>query len=325
MVKIEAAAHGAAGYVLVGAVYDRGIDRGLAMRSIDGTAWTISEDPHLAGVYLTKVISSKGEFIAVGAMLTAGSEAVVLTSADGVAWTLRYSGAGSGAYAIATDQNLSLVIASSDDGDRILSSPDGKTWVDRRAASLGFSQDAHLRGIAFLAGTWLLVGSIGNRAAAWRSADGVAWHEMPLSGGTPIAGLESVEVDQVVANGDRAIAIGTDNPHCNTPSDESCPRFGAGWVLAAGSSSWDRLPASSVLSQGWGGKMWASDVGFLYLGSDALLESADGWTWRPIATDRNLGFLDALSIDGQRFVAAGLDVTSAPRISNSFAIGTLIR
>jgi hypothetical protein len=127
------------------------------------------------------------------------------------------------------------------------------------------------------------VGSVGARAAVWRSADGTTWVEEPLPASEPIEGLIDVSAYDVVPGRWATLVLGVERAPSCAEDDDWCPKFQTGWSWTQ-QTGWARLPkATWILNRGCCVDVYpAGDAGFLYyLGSDAML-SADGWAWTTV-------------------------------------------
>ncbi|KOX88937.1 hypothetical protein BVI061214_02360 [Thermus aquaticus] len=108
-----------------------------------GTTWTLRNP----GNTLFGVTYGKGLFVAVGAKGT------ILTSRDGVSWTLRNSGTSRDLFGVAYGNGRFVVVG--EDGT-ILTSPDGVSWTARTSGTSKL-----LNGVTYGNGTFVAVGDYG--------------------------------------------------------------------------------------------------------------------------------------------------------------------
>ena len=300
--SIQSIAFGPDGYIAVGRI---GFDEGaLVLRSSDGGSWVQVKDADLNGLTLQDLAANSERLVATGT-LSGGDGPVgqILGSADGDNWevglvlpnaVVNHVAAGPAGTFLAT--------ASRDDGGVLLASDDGVGWEERSAEDSGLPAGLVIGDVASADAGWLLVGSLGPRGGAWTSLDGAVWSEVPMSGAEPIGGVASVEVDSVVATGDRALALGRDNPPCDGDADE-CPHLGAAWVLST--SGWDRLPASSPVAAAWGIQAWPIGDAFLMADGGEFRVSADGWSWTVVSADEDMEFVSAILEQAGKILIAG--------------------
>lgn len=143
-------------------------DSGTIVTSPDGVNWTQrSLAPTLTSVHLYDISYASGLFVAVGSAFDPVQRSyvgLIVSSQDGVNWTIRYSGANNwGLYAVAYG-NARFTVG----GDHGLNftSPDGINWTQRNSAVT----TAEFRAVAFGDGQFVAVGS-----ATVTSPDGVYW------------------------------------------------------------------------------------------------------------------------------------------------------
>ncbi len=292
-----AAGHG--GFVAVGSNSDVMGYVGRIWRSADALDWRFIESPLLRDLELVDVAAGVDGFVAIGTRNVANSiddpVTSILTSTDGGAWIEADAIAGAWAADVAVGPQGFLIIVQSALGDTtsLLMSPDGSSWTQVPAGDV--AAGAWISGVAWANDSWLAAGSVGARAAVWRSSDGTTWAEEPLPAAEPIEGLMDVSAYDVVPGRWATIVLGVERAPSCAEDDDWCPKYQTGWSWTA-QTGWARLPKSTwFLNRGCCVDLYpAGPAGFLYyLSSDAML-SADGWAWTPV---RESGTSEAFASD----------------------------
>lgn len=182
----------------------------------------------------------------------------VMTSPDGIAWTLRSAAAANGWNSIAWSPSLHLFVAVSLDGtDRVMTSPDGITWTSRTCPSLQFQR------VIWVSKLNLFV-AVGFNAVM-TSADGITWTSRTPASSRDWRGLcYSEELSLLVASG----STGDANRIMTSPD-------GITWTGRA------------AITEDFYTIDWASGPGLFISpdsGGSTYITSPDGITW----TQRNL-------------------------------------
>jgi hypothetical protein len=99
------------------------------------------------------VIYANGLFVAVA---RTGVGDRVMTSPDGITWTLGSTPADNNWVSLAYGSGLFVAVAATGAGDRVMTSPDGLTWTIRSSAS-----DNNWNGVTYGAGQFVAVGATG--------------------------------------------------------------------------------------------------------------------------------------------------------------------
>ena len=180
--------------------------------------------------------------------------------------------------------------------------PQSAAQVDGSAGATPTGLDgATLRGAAAADGGVVAVGAEGDRAAAWRSRDGVAWEPVDVQDAGAAQALEAV------AFGDRGVAFGAGDagspPAWVTDDDAS-------WRLVDALTGVDgRVNAVEVEGGRWiaVGDVVDEETGEAYGG--AVWTSDDGTAWR-VAGEMTLdeGTVSDVASDGDTTVVVGFDV-----------------
>jgi len=319
---VEDAAAGPAGFVLVGESGELDF-QGVVLRSADGRAWQAVHDTDLLTWSLSKVITTDAGFLAIGGKLVhrlfSGAvswASAILTSPDGAAWTV--DGEFDGLVVEDVAARGRLVVATTDAATLLVSGDTGATWRRVPAASTGFGGGSPAA-IGVLGQRWIAVGTIGTSAAAWSSADGLAWVPATIEAAGPVAGIQSVTPYAIAAGTSVAVAAGTDDPTECAEGDDFCAHWGTGWTTQDG-QHWQRLPRQTPLTDGSGAFIWpAGDAGVVAL-AFGLSASSNGWAWSSVSGTEVMPL--ALAIRGQTVVAAGLG-TDAPSTSLAIWLGAV--
>lgn len=285
---LEALAAGPGGYVAVGG--NSMADGYLARiwRSVDGLAWETVDAPVLDGVEVWSVAANADRYVAVG---TRGFNSVdvaaeILISPDGSSWSVaeRIDGAWGGAVAAGPAGFIVHIQFEIEGASDLLVSDTGKDW--RPVAGSDVAEGVEIRDIAWDTTSWLAVGSVGTRAAVFRSPDGRTWTEEPLPGSEPVNGLLDVYPYAVVPGRWATLIMGLDRAPSCAEDDDWCGRYQVTWS-SAGSGGWTRLPSDTWINTiGSGVEAYpAGDAGFLTLALENRT-SPDGWEWSEVAGTR---------------------------------------
>jgi hypothetical protein len=252
-----------------------------------------------SGGRLKAIIYAGGQYVAVGAD--------ILTSADGVDWTLHTPAAqlppldgvvyGGGRFVISTEAGETLtstdgatwekhprpggwlfrdmaygagLFVAIDHQNTLLTSPDGAAWTPRQSGG-----ETNLLGVLYGGGQFVVLGSGGTMLT---SPDGITW--APHATGT------AAVVRRAAYGGSRYVAVGGGGGAVLTSPD------GVTWT--EGSTGVDTFMYDIAYGNGL----------FVAVGYQALLTSPDGVTWTRIpAGDRWYPF--GVAYGGGRFVAVG--------------------
>lgn len=252
---------------------------GAVATSPDGRTWVSTATE--VDVSLQDVVWAPelGLWVAVG--LPAGGNAPVLTSLDGLDWTLRESNVAAALGAVTWSGSDFVAVGHG----RAVRSVDGITWT---AADTGIA--ARLSGVAWTGARYVAVGGEDAPVIA-TSPDGAAWTDVTPAGlGAPLWG--------VAWSGTTLVAVGTGGEiWISTDAD------GADWVQV--------IPG---LSQTLHAVTWTSTAGrFLAVGDQGVLAaSSDGQDWTTFEAGTTEPLIDVLETDTRIVVVGG---SSAPATS----------
>jgi len=269
------------------------------------------------------VIATGSGFLAIGGRFanvqadgTTGWASAVLTSPDGVDWKVRGDFDGLDIRSVAA--RGAHVIATTDAATLLVSDDTGTTWHRVSAQSVGFGAGSPAS-VGVLGSRWIAVGTKGPSAAAWSSADGIAWQPATIEAAQPVAGIQSVTPYAIAAGTSVAVAAGTDDPTECADGDDFCAHWGAGWTTEDG-QHWMRLPRHTPLTEGTGAFIWpAGDAGVVALGL-GLSESQNGWAWSSVSGTDVIP--EALAIRDRTVIAAGL-ANDAPSTNLAIWLGLI--
>ena len=285
--QVTAVAAGPGGFVAVGSNSDVMGYVGRIWVSADALDWRLVESPLLPDLELVDVAASNETFVAIGTRSLGNAfddpVALILTSPDGSNWVEADAIPDAWASSVAVGPDGFVIVLQSALGETtsLAVSPDGSSWTPVPAGNL--PPGAWVSGVAWANDSWIAAGSVGARAAAWRSTDGTTWVEEPLPASEPIEGLLDVSAYDVVPGRWATLVLGVERAPSCAEDDDWCPKFQTGWSWTP-QTGWARLPkATWILNRGCCVDVYpAGDAGFLYyLGSDAML-SADGWAWNGV-------------------------------------------
>ena len=245
------------------------------------------------GNNLNAVTYGNGTFVAVGELGT------ILTSPDGVTWTIRTSGTSYGLNGITYGNNTFVAV-----GDTILTSPDGVSWTIRSSMTSG-----GLQGVTYGNNTFVAVAYSG---AILTSPDGVSW--TIINSGVPYGSGVTYGNGTFVAVGDSAILTSPDGVTWTTKNFSAslslfAVTYGNGTFVAVGGTiltspdgvSW--TIRSSGISSGLYGVTYGNGT-FVAVGDSAILTSPDGVRWTIINLGASLS-LFAVTYANGTFVAVG--------------------
>lgn len=247
---------------------------GTVVRSTNTAVWTQSATFEFP---LMGIASGKGKFVAVGGDING---AKVITSPEGLVWTMRSLDIASALQAVAFG-NESFVAVGNDGA--IWSSADGEIWIQRDSGT-----DVSLRAIAFSGTEFVVVGYYG---MVLTSADAVVWTKQK-SGGT--LGLTSIAFGNGIfvagtAGGPRGTILTSTDGRLWTPRFLSGTKadiygvfHGHGIFLAVGQQDFADSP----------------------FGLGIILSSSDGLTWTNHPTRIGYG-LTSIALVPHGFIVAG--------------------
>lgn len=300
-------------FVLVGDTGAFGF-HGVVLRSTDGRAWTLVDDADVAPWSLSTVIGTDAGFLAIGGRFSntqpggsTGWASALLTSPDGSDWTVREAFEGMEISTVAA--NGSLVVATTRGPTLLVSHDTGATWKQVNASDVGFATGTPRVLDVLGSGTWVALGTAGTSAAAWSSADGLAWEAATIEAADPVSGVKSVTPTSIATGASGAVAAGTDDPQECEEGDDFCGSYGAGWTTEDG-EHWMRLPRGTPLTDGWGVSMWSAGSAGVVANGPALRQSANGWKWTTVAGTSSDMWIDVFALRDRTAVAAGSLVTS---------------
>lgn len=285
---LEALTAGPGGFVAVGGNSQAGGYLARIWRSADGLAWESVDAPVLDGVELWDVAANDDRYIAVGVrgFNSDNLQAEILVSPDGASWSVANTIDGAyGTGVAAGPQGFVVVLERETEATTaLLVSDTGEDWL--RVAGSDIAEGVGISDMAWQSDGWLAVGSIGNRAAVFRSPDGLTWTEEPLPASEPVNGLLDVYPYAVVPGRWATLIMGLDRAPSCAEDDDWCARYQVTWS-SAGSGGWARLPSDTWINTiGHGVEAYpAGDAGFLTLASENRT-SPDGWEWSEVAGAR---------------------------------------
>ena len=115
------------------------------------------------------VCYGNGLFVAV-ANYSTGTGNRVMTSPDGITWTIRTSAADNAWYSVCYGNGLFVAVAGSGTGNRVMTSPDGITWTIRTSAA-----DNQWSSVCYGNGLFVAVANNGTGNRVMTSPDGITW------------------------------------------------------------------------------------------------------------------------------------------------------
>jgi photosystem II stability/assembly factor-like uncharacterized protein len=204
-----------------------------------------------------------------GTFVVVGEEGTILTSADGVKWTLRNSGTTHRLRGISYGKGTFVAVGCI---GTVVTSADGVTWTPRNSGI-----DEWLDAITYGNGTFV---AVGEKGTILTSSDGVTWISR-FSGTTHWLGGTTYGDGRFIVAGDKGVIL--------TSPD------GATWTLRTSGTTYSMYGISYD-----GGNFVA--VGY----EGAILTSPDGLSWTPRTSGTDL-FLYEVTYGNGTFVAVGWD------------------
>ncbi len=277
---------------------------GTVMTSPDLNNWTV----RTSGVIhtLRSVASSGSRFVAVGD--SAIGEPIVISSTDGVTWSVQYRGGTCGAESCVTPSMLSSVIWTGTQfiavGQEIiypggtayaliLTSPDGLAWTQHAVQAIvlgqtGLGSESGMNSVAWSGKLLVAVGISGDGyPAAWTSTDAEAWTLRT------VPGYAGQNLRDITWGNGHFVAVGWGGvPAVFTSSD------GINWQGNSGDAS---LPAMNAVTTGV--------TNYLAVSNTYREVSADGLAWAVIPS---LECGNDVLWDGLRYVSVGVSICRSP-------------
>ena len=274
--SLTAVAFGNGVFVAVGS-------QGRIGTSTDGAAWSLkaalSGPPGLVLAGFKDIAFGGGLFVAVGSINNGGDQ-MIWTSPDGIKWTWRNQGEGSGWYGVAYGNGKFVALSPS---GHITTSDDGLTWVKQ----LGITTKS-LNGVAYAEGNFVAVGSVSansglpTKPLVLRSSDGGIWEDVSPESAPPLG--------RIAHGSGTFVAL-------------SSPSVQPGAILtSADGRTWSRTnlsTAGGVLNVTYGGDQ------FVVVGQrGTALTSPDGISWAAQSSQTTLD-LAGVAYGNRAFVAVG--------------------
>jgi hypothetical protein len=313
---IQSFAYGAGKFVAAGA-------NGRIFTSGDAITW----QPQWSGIEqsINSVTFGAGKFVAVGG-LGAASMRAILTSVDGIQWTVRELSPNGGVlFNVAFEEGRFIAVGNS---GALLTSLNGIEWQ-----SITNVTRERLSGIAYGQGRFVVVGNggifsstdaknwttnlagqlnlfdvaygsgrfvaAGDDTRFWVSTNGVVWSSLDTASPWPLSRITS-DGTHFVAGGESGTFAVSDN--------------GLDWQIHTGGMS--SLPSQIAMGNG---RMAAVGLGSLRLDRNAyglvnpLLSSADGQHWDPVFPPLEIA-MSTVSFAGGQFIAFGYPNTNSHRV-----------
>jgi len=211
--RIDAVARGPAGFV---AITHQDTNDGkanptknnIAAWSPDGVSW--GETAIVPDGHYRSIAFGAGIFVAVGSRYGSASPGMAIISADGRSWTVAHESAPDSLWEVRFTASEGFVAVGSQGS--LVSSTDGRSWVDHSDRRFGALTDAALRKDAFVA--------VGHTALI-SSSDGRSWQPVSSAGGAPFF--------RIVHGNGVFLAVGGAGPIASTD--------GRRWSVAASGAS----------------------------------------------------------------------------------------
>jgi len=300
--------------------------------------WTESATPSTGTTLVLRGIvwaGSLGLFVAVGWCISGVSVARVLTSPDGVTWTLQNASEANHWRSVAWSPTIPLLVAVSSTGtNRVMTSPDGVTWTARSASEANAWQ-----GVAWSPSLGLFV-AVANSGThqVMTSPDGITWTNRTAAaalGWTTITWSPDLSLFVALAGGSAGTGNVMTSPDGITWTQRSTPvstSFGSNnppawsptltlWAALSSESptkcftspdgiTWTQRTLPTVTGGGGPSSIWSAVIwdGTQFLGvgqnnNDRILSSVDGVTWTA-ADAGQYRIWDALAVGANVIVAA---------------------
>jgi|GEM_PF-1303859 len=262
-----------------------------------GETWITA---NYSGSTLTFVTYASSKFAAVG------NGGTIMTSSNGITWTLRSSGTNENLHGIAYGGNTFAAVG---DNGVILTSPDGVTWETQPS-----NTSLDLRGIAYGVENFVAVGVEG---VILSSSDGITWETQSAGTTNDLLGI-TYGVGKFVAVGNSGtILTSSDGVNWTKRSGGTTKTLNG---IAYGGDQFVAVGAEGVILTSSNGTSWTSRASimtidffnavygnstYVIVGKDGKIStSADGIEW----TSRSSGLrndLFGIGFGNSRFVAVG--------------------
>ena len=145
-------------------------NNGVVSIALPGINWALRTSPaSAANNAWFSVAYGNGLWVAVAAF-GSGTGNRVMTSPDGINWTLRTSAADNAWRSVAYGNGLWVAVSNSGKENRVMTSPDGITWTSRTGAA-----DNNWTSVAYGNGLWVAVGYSGTGNSVMTSPNGINW------------------------------------------------------------------------------------------------------------------------------------------------------
>ncbi|MBS0577986.1 MAG: hypothetical protein JSR36_01835 [Proteobacteria bacterium] len=277
---------------------------GVVMTSADALTWTRQQLPPTIQLnQLSSVAWSGSIWAAVG---YSAQKAAIVTSADGVVWSVSYQTADcSDPSTCPPQQALAKIIwdgtqfvsvghesaPGSSPTALIMTSPDGVTWTQRATGAIPVGSDEGL-GMASVASSGSVLVAAGQAAdgtaAVWTSPDAVSWTRQ----GLPLAGQRVLR--DIAWGPSGFVAVGWGGSPATASSAD-----GLSWQ-----ANQDAVPLSAMNA------IAAGPTKYLAVSNTSIETTAGGMTWVPSPTTRPCG--NAVLWDGRRWVSFAAEVCLSP-------------
>jgi hypothetical protein len=266
---------------------------------------------------LTGVTYGNGIFVAVGGSGT------ILTSTDGITWTIRTSGIGETLRAVTYGNGTFVAVGSY---AVILSSTDGITWTNR---SVTYDGNKTLDGITYGKGLFV---TVGYRGVSWVSSDGITWTYVNTRGSSGLGGMMfgvTYGNGLYIAVGESRVIITSDNgtswTQRKSAESGSVSFFGVGY----GNGLYNAVGSYGVIYGSSDGTTWTQKVSgstsslnkidygnstYVVVGSEIILTSSNGTSWTSYTTD-------GMTLNDAIYKKSSYD-TTAPVIAEVTAVTT---
>jgi photosystem II stability/assembly factor-like uncharacterized protein len=248
---------------------------GTIVTSLDGTTWTVQikeTAKDLNGI-------GTGD----GLIVVVGYSGVILTSDNGISWTDQLKGTAAGLEGLVYGNGMFVavgneLVGSTTSQSLILTSPDGKAWINRKPSVAPFTRD-YIGSVSYGNGKFIALGykeSAEFQGLIMTSSNGISWTEQTYGEGTL---LGSVYGDQ------QYVIVGANGTILTSSNGET-------WTSQANESS-DVLYGVS-----YGNGLYVA------VGGSTVLTSSDGITWKQQPTDSST-YLYNVTYGNGLFVAVG--------------------
>ena len=249
--------------------------------------WTLTT-PSPTRSPLAAVAFGNGQFVAVGGGPYTGSEAVIVSSTDGIKWVKQQPWTNTTLAGITYASRQFVVSGFSG----IATSTDAVNWVPQPSAvQEAFGVRINTADVAYGNGLFVAVGAAGNGPAVLRSSDGINWINSNARG--------PFQLNAVAYGNGRFVAVGEFGVTVTFTDGMNWDGLGSSYSLASNSPALRRSDQTTAIAYGGGRFVFVNNAGGIGASTDGL-----NWTVQQLFPNEYIT-LNGITYGNGRFVAVG--------------------